>query len=376
MTDSTDNKNNLPIIGILGDGQLAEMMSRAYQNLGGQVWVFAASLESPAAPVADNVVVGSTSEQKALDAFFEEVDVVTLENEFLSREQLQAAVNGTSTPLFPEPQKFGLIEDKLSEKQFFEKLGVPVAPYFEITSENDLVDEAGFIKIAKGGYDGIGTYHVKNLAEASDIYNRVKDSGVLLFERAIEFDKELSSIAVRGVDGLEFYPLVETHQESGTCRYVSFPAGVSENLEHQAREYVGLIMEELNTRGVFAFEFFVTKDQQLIINESAPRPHNSGHISLDLYNVSQFENHMRAIAGLPLVQPQANKDSALMVNLLASKNEEFPASDIAKALAGPQQNLKLYGKRMARPKRKMGHINLWGDDQWRRARDIVDTLDI
>ena len=376
MTDTNNISNALPIIGILGSGQLAAMMARAYQMIGGRAYVYGESLDSPAGLVANEFFLGSAHDIGQLVSFFDAVDVVTLENEFYSGDELQEACRYSITPVYPEPEKFGLIEDKLSEKRFFEDLGIPVAPYFEVTSVEDLPDQPGFLKIAKGGYDGIGTYHVQNREQATAIYEQINASGPLLFEYQVEFNKELSLIAVGGGDNLVFYPMVATHQEQGTCRFVSYPSGISAQLEQQARDYVRLVMDSFDTRGVFAFEFFLTAGGQLVLNESAPRPHNSGHITLDLLSVSQFENHMRSVAGLRLKNPIPLKDSALMVNLLATREDEFRSENVAAVLTDTQLHVELYGKRKTRPKRKMGHINLWGADQWQRAKQIVNDLDI
>ena len=278
--------------------------------------------------------------------------------------------------MFPEPQRYQLIEDKLSEKRFFVESGTQVAEFFEVKSESDLVDKPGFLKLAKGGYDGKGTYHVKTIDQAKSVFEMIKSSGVVLFEHQLNFAKELSMIAVKSSQELMFYPLVETHQEDGTCRYVSFPAGVSDKIEQQARDDVRQIMEKLNTRGLFAFEFFLTPENQLVVNESAPRPHNSGHITMDLMHGDQFENHMRSVADLPLVAPQLKHKSGIMVNLLGTQDGPINEANIFAQAGSHELKVHLYGKTESRIKRKMGHINLWGNDQWERAKKLVKQLEV
>ena len=370
------NNTSLPIIGILGDGQLAMMMTEAYQQLGGQVAVLGASEDSPSYCVANRFVIGDSNNIEDLKSFFTSVDVVTLENEFIDSKLLIDMAEETGTRLFPDPHRYGLIEDKLSENIFFDNLGIPIADYFEVTGEQDLLDEPGYLKLAKGGYDGIGTYKVSTKAEAVEIYNKIKSSGVVLFEHQMNFVKELSLIAVSNSTELVFYPLVETHQEEGTCRYVTYPAGVDVEVEIQAQDMIKKIMQKLDTRGLFAFELFLTSDNRLYINESAPRPHNSGHISLDLMDCSQFENHMRAVADLPLRTPKLTKESATMVNLLGTRNGALIEQDIHSQIDDQNMTIKLYGKKESRVKRKMGHINLWGERQWERAQDIVKNLEV
>jgi len=364
----------LPTIGILGDGQLSMMMVLAYQNLGGKVFVFGNNDKSPASQFADRYVLGDSNSEDDLLDFFNQVDVVTLENEFLDSQLLVTVVQQSSSVLFPDPRRYGLIEDKLSENHFFRDQGSTVADFFEVKSEADLIDAPGYLKLAKGGYDGIGTFRVDNKSDALEVYKKIENSGQIVFEHTIDFQKELSMIVAVGKDDMVFYPMVETHQEQGTCRYVSYPAGVSTELEEQAQQEVRRIMQALDTRGLFAFEYFLTSDDRLVINESAPRPHNSGHITLDLVDCSQFENHMRAVAGLELKQPELVKDSAIMVNLLGTQNAPFDAQKLLSNIKDDNASTTLYGKQETRIKRKMGHINLWGKDQWQRARKLVDDL--
>ena len=183
-------------------------------------------------------------------------------------------------------------------------------------------------------------------------------------------------IAVANGQDLKFYPLVETYQQQGTCRYVEYPCGVSDHVEQQARDAVTLIMNKLDTRGLFAFEFFLAQDDTLVLNESAPRPHNSGHISLDLYDCSQFENHMRSVSGQSLVEPSLQHDSMVMVNLLGTQDGKFDELKVMADIGDENLSTTLYGKAFSRVKRKMGHVNIWGEDRWQRAKDIVQNVEI
>lgn len=370
------NSQELPVIGILGDGQLAMMMAQAYKKIGGQTFVFGESLDAPASQVADRFILGDSKNFDDLLSFFKLVDVVTLENEFIDAQLLIDAAEQSSIPVLPDPGRYRLIEDKLSEKRFFQNLGISVANFFEVKSNDDLSDNAGFLKLAKGGYDGIGTYPVSNRAEAEAIFEKIKSAGTVLFEQQVDFAKELSMIAVANASEIVCYPLVETHQEQQVCRYVSYPSGVSQEIENQAIAAATSIMQELNTRGLFAFEFFLTKDDQLILNESAPRPHNSGHITLDLMDCSQFENHMRSVADMQLINPTLVTESALMINMLGTYNGEFDTGKFKPLDEQDELTVKLYGKKESRVKRKMGHINLWGDNQWQRAKSLINEFEI
>ncbi len=374
MKQSTPSQ--LPTIGILGDGQLAMMMAEAYQKLGGKVAILAASNSAPASQVADQVFVGKLEDAESTEGFFNAVDVVTLENEFNDAQLMIDLSQRFSKSIYPEPAKFSLIEDKLSEKRFFESLDVPMAQYMEITDESQLPDEPGYLKLAKGGYDGIGTYRVSGRQESVPLFEEIKQAGTILFEYAIDFKQELSLIGVSNKEQIVFYPLVGTEQAQGTCLYVTYPCQVNQKIQQQAQDYVSRILEKLDTKGLFAFEFFLTKDDQLLINESAPRPHNSGHITMDLADCSQFENHMRAVAGLPLSEPKMLLESMTMLNLLATKDAEFDDDEVLARINDTECSATLYRKARSRVKRKMGHVNIWGENQRQRAEEILEQMDI
>ncbi|MGK0375607.1 MAG: 5-(carboxyamino)imidazole ribonucleotide synthase [Arenicella sp.] len=376
MSTPNSKANPLPMIGILGDGQLAMMMTQAYQAMGGKTVVFAEHPDGPASQVADKLIIGSSSHIEDLIKFFNEVDIVTLENEFIDSKMLIDASAYSNTEVAPNPARYQLIEDKLSENLFFEGLGINIAKFFEAKSTDDLIDEPGYLKLAKGGYDGIGTYRVDNKKAATDVFEKIKGSGTVLFEHSINFKKELSLIAVANSSEIIFYPLFETHQEDGTCRFVNYPSGVSAEVERDAQDQVRKIMQTLETRGLFAFEFFLDDKDQLILNESAPRPHNSGHITLDLTDCSQFENHMRAVADLPLIKPTVKHPSMLMVNLLGTRNGPFEEDLVLNQTIDKNLSFTFYKKRQSRIKRKMGHVNLWGAEQKERAEHLIKTLEI
>lgn len=375
MSDTATN-SDLPVVGILGDGQLAMMMAEAYHDMGGRVIILGASDSGPASSVAEKVFVGELEHDDVVSEFFNAADIVTLENEFNDGTLLVSLSEKYQTPIYPDPAGFEKIGDKLSEKLFFQAHGVSLANFFEVSTEADLGDAPGYLKLAKGGYDGIGTYRVANKVEATEVFNTIKSAGTVLFEEMVDFKKELSLVAVSDGEQVVFYPLVETLQESGTCRYVRYPAGVDASVEAEAQAQVGRIMRGMNTKGLFAFEYFLTHDDQLILNESAPRPHNSGHITLDSADCSQFENHMRAVAGLDLKQPVMQHESMTMVNLLGTRDGESNEQMVQAQVNDTQASLKMYRKKQSRIKRKMGHINLWGPNQKQRAEQFVRDLEI
>ena len=376
MSTLTSNTTSLPLIGILGDGQLAMMMTQAYQAMGGKTAVFAEQPDGPASQVADKLVIGNSHRIEDLIKFFNEVDIVTLENEFIDSKLLIDAETYSNTEVAPSPARYQLIEDKLSENLFSTDLGINIAEFFEVKSAEDLIETHGYLKLAKGGYDGIGTYRVDTKNHSTEVFERIKDSGTVLFEHGINFEKELSLIAVANSSEIIFYPLFETHQEDGTCRFVNYPSGVTAEVEKEAQDQVKKIMQNLGTRGLFAFEFFLDSNDRLILNESAPRPHNSGHITLDLMDCSQFENHMRAVADLPLVLPSLKHQSMLMVNLLGTRNGPFDEHQTVSQITDKNLSFTFYKKHHSRVKRKMGHVNLWGAEQKERAEQLINSLEI
>jgi 5-(carboxyamino)imidazole ribonucleotide synthase len=345
-------------VGVLGGGQLGWMLARAGDPLGIRCRFLDPSAEAPAGR-AGELVVGAYDDPAALDRFADGLTFVTYEFENVpvgSARRLAAR-----SRVFPPPQALEVSQDRLTEKRFLESAGVPVAPWRPVASLAELdraVAELGcpaVLKTRRLGYDGKGQHVIQEPVDVGRAWAALGHAPLVL-ESFVRFDRELSILAVRGQDGATAcYPLVENLHAGGILRRSLAPAsGVAPTLQARAEEHARRVLETLDYVGVLAIELFQVGDQ-LLANEMAPRVHNSGHWTIEGAETSQFENHLRAVAGLPLGKPAARGMSA-MLNLIGA------LPDPATVLGIPGAHLHLYGK-TPRPGRKLGHVTLRADDR-------------
>ena len=347
-------------VGFLGGGQLARMMALAGIPLG-----IRSSFLDPAtdacAGVAGDLIVDAYDAPEGLDRLAASADVVTFEFESVpasSAERLASRVD-----VHPPARALEVAQDRLSEKRLFERLGIETTGFLAIDSQADLdaAGRPGVLKTRRLGYDGKG----QRVLDGGDSEGAFDDLGgvPLLLEDLVRFDRELSAIAVRGKDGeVRCYPLVENHHAGGILRVTHAPApDLSPGLQALGERYATALAEELDYVGVLALELFQVGDR-LLANEMAPRVHNSGHWTIEGAETSQFENHMRAVCGLPLGSVAARGNST-MVNLIGTVPD---ANDV---LAVDGAHLHLYGK-APRPGRKLGHVTVIGGD-WRRIAELA-----
>jgi 5-(carboxyamino)imidazole ribonucleotide synthase len=345
-------------IGILGSGQLGRMLAVAAARLGFKTHVYCPH-SGPAFDVATRTTQAAFDDQAELSAFAAAVDVVTFEfeNVALATAQHLAA----RVPVRPGARSLEVAQDRLTEKEFISGLGVPVAPYRAIGSAADLpgalaaLGGSAILKSRRLGYDGKGQAGMTAAAEADAAWAAVGSVPSVL-EKRVAFTRELSVLAARDLDGqLAFYECPHNTHESGILRRSVVPSGLPEAELARARDIAGRIAEALDYVGVLAVEmFYLGGDapavERLLVNEIAPRVHNSGHWTIEACPISQFENHMRAVAGWPLGSTARHSD-AEMLNLIGRE-----VLDWKRLASEPGTALHLYGKREARPGRKMGHI--------------------
>jgi 5-(carboxyamino)imidazole ribonucleotide synthase len=343
-------------IGILGGGQLGRMLALDAARLGLKTHIYSDEANAPAADVAAATTVGSYADRDALARFAGAVDVVTCEFENVPAETLEAAAR--AAPVFPHAKSFAVAQDRLVEKDFVRGLGIEVAPYATVSSLDDLraalrkVNSPALLKTRRFGYDGKGQVLIGDEAEAESAWAAIGRVPAVL-EGLVRFEREVSVIAVRGQDGAaKFYDAVENVHQNGILAMSRVPARISQSSADAARSIAGKIAEALQHVGVLCVEMFDRggNSPDLIVNEFAPRVHNSGHWTLDACLASQFENHVRAICGWPLVETTRHSD-AMMTNLIGSDVEKWRT-----LAAEPGAALHLYGKAEARAGRKMGHV--------------------
>jgi 5-(carboxyamino)imidazole ribonucleotide synthase len=343
------------MIGVLGGGQLGRMLAMAAARLGFDVTVLEPKPDSPAARVAARALNAAYDDPQALK-ILAGCDVVTFEFENVPAAVVQA-LERLGAAVAPGGRALAAAQDRLSEKQFFGDLGVAVAPYAAIDSPADIVaalprlGHRALLKTRRNGYDGKGQTWVEGAADAQAALARIGDQPAIL-EGRVRFVRELSIIAARGRTGeIACYPLGENRHEAGVLRRTLAPASTTEATRLQAEVIARRALEALDYVGVLAVELFELIGGELVVNEFAPRVHNSGHWTLDGCEVDQFEQHVRAIAGWPLGPTEALAQVE-MINLLGEEVDAWPA-----LAADPSARLWLYGKGEAWPGRKMGHVN-------------------
>lgn len=375
-------------LGFLGAGQLARMSSLEAFRFGIQVAVFSDRTENePVQFMTPYSASGSFDSVDDMVEFAKECDVITLENEFISSDILKEVQEKSGTPIYPSPDSFALIENKLIEKQTFEAAGIPVTPYKLVSNEADLEqfgEDHGWpymLKSSKGGYDGYGNETVNSIEEAKEAFSNLggNKGQDILAEAFVDFTKELAVQVARNETGTVVYPCCETVQKDHICIAVLSPAPVENIIREMAQELAVKVTETIDGKGIFAYEFFLTKDGSLILNESAPRPHNSGHYTIEGTVASQFENHVRAVLDLPLGSTRLNKPAVAMINLLGTHKRKAEADHIEEALAEENGHLHVYGKVDSKVGRKMAHYTLLGDnleETYKRAMDVTRKIEI
>ena len=358
-------------IGVLGAGQLARMLALAGIPLGFKFLYVDPSHSSPASWLGEQIVA-PFEDATALQKLADSSDLITYEFENIPVSVVRKLAHTRS--VFPPPIALESSQDRLLEKQFFNQHGIDTAPFYPVDDQPSLEQAIAVLKLPlilktrRFGYDGKGQFLVKSLEDAITAFNQLGQKGIIA-EGFVKFDRELSCIAVRGIDGATFfYPLVENFHHEGILRLSLAPAQVhATDLNLQASAQVGRILQALDYVGILAVEFF-EKEGKLIANEMAPRVHNSGHWTIEGAETSQFENHIRAVAGLPLGDPKPRGFSA-MINIIGSM------PDAAKVLQIPGAHLHDYGKE-PRSGRKLGHLTIRADSLEELNRTLQENLNL
>ncbi|MEY4615169.1 MAG: hypothetical protein RJB66_129 [Pseudomonadota bacterium] len=346
-------------LGILGGGQLARMLALAAHPYGIVPHIFAAEADDPAPQVCPHFSQGDLKDPVALEAFIKKCDVVTFESEFLNAETLARLSEKSKVPIYPHPTLMGKLQDRLSQKQLLEKYKIPTAPYAPVNTWADIenLQKMGreiVLKQRRFGYDGYGTFFIHTKTGARDwhqIQQKTKEG--FIAEKKIPFRRELALLMARDQFGTIIdFPLVESKQTNARCDWVMGP--IKHRQEKALRKSMKAFLKKENYVGLMAFELF-DDGKNLLVNEIAPRVHNSGHYSQDAMSMSQFQAHILAVAGYKLVAPAVLAPFA-MANLLGS-SDQCPEWSNQLAKTPKQCQLHWYGKKENRNHRKMGHIN-------------------
>lgn len=359
---------NRKTIGILGGGQLARMSAFQAYKLGFEIAILEKTKNSPAGQLTHNEFVGWIDDDKLLKQFTKKCDIITLENEFINWDRLKF-IESLGKKVIPSSNTIRLIQDKFTQKKTLSKNGIPVPKFLEVKSENDyerISKQLGkriILKSRKMGYDGYGNADVKNDKEFRAAYKKLTARhSNLLAEEFVNFSKELAIMVVRTRNEIKTYPVVETIQKNHILYTCIAPAQIAKKKINEVREIGIEAVKAIKGYGLFGVEMFLDREGKISVNEMAPRPHNSGHYTIEGAVTAQFENHIRAVMNLPLGSTELVKKYSVMINLLGRREGDGIPQNYNESLSEPEVHLHIYGKGKSRIGRKMGHITVVGDN--------------
>ncbi|HEX4641232.1 MAG TPA: 5-(carboxyamino)imidazole ribonucleotide synthase [Chthoniobacterales bacterium] len=345
-------------LGLMGSGQLGRMFAIAARRMGYRIHVFSPETDTPAGQFADREITGAYENESAVRNFAQGLDLLTFEFENIPQQTIDWCA--AECEVRPAGSILHTAQNRLREKDSLASASIPVAPYRAVRSAADLataleqIGTPAILKSAAFGYDGKGQRLIEQPGAIEQMWSE-RPGDELIVERAIDFEKEVSVIVARGIDGeLATFPVCENLHRNHILDITVVSARVSPRVERSAAELASTVAEKMNLVGLLAVELFLQRDGALLVNELAPRPHNSGHWTIEGCATSQFEQHVRAVCGLPLGSTQILRPTA-MANLLGDIWREGEPNWAA-ALEAPGVHLHLYGKHQPRPRRKMGHL--------------------
>jgi 5-(carboxyamino)imidazole ribonucleotide synthase len=351
-------------IGVLGGGQLGRMMIQSALDYNLDISVLDPDPNAPCKSLVEHFEVGKLTGFDTVMAFGADKDLLTIEIENVNTKALKE-LQKQGKKVFPQPEIIALIQDKRTQKQFYKDHKIPTAPFVLTETKEDVANHTDMLpavhKLGKEGYDGRGVQMIRSTQDLDKAFDKPG-----LLEKMIDFEKELSVIVARNELGAtETFPVVELafHPEANLVEYLFAPAQVSKDIEQKARALAIEVMEKLDLVGLLAVEMFLTKTGEVLVNEIAPRTHNSGHQTIEANVTSQFEQHLRAILNLPLGDT-TQLIPASMVNILGAEGHTGDAiyEGIEEVMAEPGAHIHLYGKKTTKPFRKMGHITITDPD--------------
>jgi len=368
-------------LGILGGGQLGRMMIQEAINYNVTTLVLDPDPDAPCKDICNQFEQGSITDYETVYNFGKKADIITIEIEKVNIEALEQ-LEREGKMVFPQSRVIRLIQDKGVQKQFFKENDIPTAPFQLVNHKEDFTHSSFpfpyMLKQRKDGYDGKGVMKISSIADLDNAFTAPS-----LMEQLIDFEKEIAVIVCRNSDGdVKTFPMVEMefNAEANLVEFLISPSTYPETIQQQAENIAKNIALALNITGLLAVEMFITKDGQILVNELAPRPHNSGHHTIEGNFVSQFEQHLRSIYNLPLGDTRS-RSNAVMINLLGEKGHEGVAryEGLEKILAIEGVYVHLYGKKYTKPFRKMGHVTVVDQNREQaiaKANQVKETLKV
>jgi 5-(carboxyamino)imidazole ribonucleotide synthase len=351
-------------IGIIGGGQLGKMMAIEAKRMGYYVSILDPSPSSPAGQVADHQIIAGFSDASAIRELITSSDVSTFEFEHIDADTLES-LELEGYAIYPSGSTLKKIQDKFVQKKMLQEKGVPVPDFFTVSNYFELIKCAeilGFpfvVKFRRGGYDGKGNFVVHEACQLKEL-EAFAERELLMAERFIDFDRELSVVAARSVDGeIKLYPIAENVHDHSILRVTRVPADIKENVQQNVVNICNMVLDGFQDCGVFCIELFLTSDDRVYVNEIAPRPHNSGHYSIEACVTSQFEQLIRIITRLPLGSCKL-RSPCVMANILGNETTvgDYTFDGFEKILNVEDVHLHIYGKQKSAYLKKVGHITV------------------
>lgn len=368
-------------LGILGGGQLGRMLIQEAINLNISCSVMDPDANAPCRHLCENFVHADFRNEDAVYSFGKECSMITVEIEHVNTQAL-LRLEAEGIPVFPQPGLLQLVQDKGLQKEFYNAQGIPTAPFKLVNSKDELVKSIQkypvMLKLRKGGYDGKGVMKLKSAEEIQHVFD-----GTYVVEEMIDFAMEIAVIVSRNVKGdISSFPVVEMefNPQANLVEFLCSPARIDSSMKNKAEEIARNVIEKMKLVGVLAVEMFVTKQGEILVNEVAPRPHNSGHQTIEGNITSQYAQHLRSIMNLPLGDTSTVRP-AVMINLLGEAGHDGEAvyRGIEEVLSWPGVYVHLYGKKITKPFRKMGHVTITAEkleDAIALARKVQATIKV
>ena len=353
-------------VGIIGGGQLGKMIAHEARRMSLKVIVLDPTEGCPASGIADEQIVADFKDERAIMRLAGKSDVLTYEIELANSTALKD-LEARTYPVRPAPETLHIVQNKFRQKSFLRQHKIDVADFERVRSEDhlyQLCDNFGFpvmLKACENSYDGRGNFLITSREQVRDAFNYFSEKE-LMVEKFVPFTKEISIMVARNPSGeVASFPVAENIHKNGILDTSIVPAGINQEVELKAKSIAEMTMEVLKGAGIFGIEMFVTKEEDVLINEIAPRPHNSGHYTNEACSVSQFEQHLRAVLDLPLSKPEL-LCPAVMVNILGNEHStgSYTIKGLRRLLSVPGVKLYVYGKKTSKPGRKLGHFTATG----------------
>ena len=366
-------------VGVIGGGQLAWMMAKVAPQLDLELIVQTPNQDDPAVKYAKDVILAAVDDAIATRELATRCQWLTFENEFINLDALRSLAK-EGVCFRPSLEALAPLLDKYEQRSYLKSIGLPVPGFTALSTPADLDRVTSFplvLKARRHGYDGQGTFMIRDRAELITTWQRFQCPPMLL-EEFVPFTKELAVMVARNALGeIIVYPVVETYQKNQVCHWVIAPAAVSETVTQKIKQIARTLVTQLQVVGIFGIELFLTAEEQILVNEIAPRTHNSGHYTLDACDISQFEMQLRTVADLAIAPPKLKASGAVMVNLLGYEDAASDYQSKRDRLANlPNTFVHWYGKIESRPGRKLGHVTvLLNESELSQATAIAQRIE-